>query len=69
MVMKVKELIEFLKTQNQDLDVAYECYSEQELLKKEDIKIFEGCIERQDGWIQNKRSDIATKLYLLFPGN
>ncbi len=67
--MTVKELIEFLKTKDQDLDVAYYCFSEQCLLKADEIKVVEACIERPDRWIQNKRPDMPTKKYLVFPGN
>jgi hypothetical protein len=67
--MTVKELIEFLKTQPQDLDVAYHCYSEQTLLEVHEIKIENLCAARPDGWIQNHRPDLPTKPYLVFPGN
>lgn len=67
--MTVSELIEFLKTQPQGLQVAYNAYSEQLLLDKRDIEITECCEPRPDGWIQDKRSDMPTQLYLMFPGN
>lgn len=67
--MTVKELIEFLQTQPQDLQVAYKCCSEQCLLEAEEIAIEEQCEPRPDGWIQHKRPDMPTQTYLMFPGN
>lgn len=67
--MTVKELISFLETQPQDLQVAYYCFSEQTLLDPSDIHIVEFCEPRTDGWIQNKRPDMPTQKYLVFPGN
>ena len=67
--MKVLELIKFLETQPQDIEVAIEMYSEQCLLDVKDIEIQELCVARDDGWIQNKRPDMETQEYLVFPGN
>ena len=67
--MTVKDLIKFLQKQPQDIQVAYGLYSEQCLLDVEDIDIENLCPARDDGWIQNKRSDKRTVKYLLFPGN
>lgn len=68
--MTVAELIDFLKTQPQDLLVAYRLYSEQTLMEKEEIVIAEFCLPRaMDGWIQDKRPDKPSQPYLLFPGN
>lgn len=67
--MTVAELIEFLKTQNQDIQVIYQCYSESVLLQEKDIFETEGCDPRPDGWVQNKRPDMPFKTYLSFPGN
>jgi len=67
--MKVSDLIEFLKKQPQDLLVAIEMYSEQCLLDTDEIAIKEFCEPRQDGWIQDKRPDMPTRMYLVFPGN
>ena len=67
--MNVAELIEFLKTQPQDLPVAYRCCSEQCLLGAREIRVVEACEPRPDGWIQDKRPDMPTRLYLMFPGN
>lgn len=67
--MTVQELIKFLETQPQDLQVAYRCYSEQTLLESEQIRIVEYCEPRPDGWIQDKRPDKPTQQYLMFPGN
>lgn len=67
--MTVKELIEFLKTQPQDLKVVYECYSEQVLMDPTDIEVKTLCKPRMDGWVQNYRKDMPTEEYLVFPGN
>ncbi len=67
--MKVSELIDFLKTQPQELTVVYCCYSEQCMLDAESIKIEELGLEREDGWVHNPRPDKPTKKYLVFPGN
>lgn len=67
--MNVSELIEFLKTQPQDMLVAYRCCSEQVLMEQKQIRAAEFCEPRPDGWIENKRPDKPTQKYLLFPGN
>lgn len=67
--MTVAELIEYLKTQPQDLQVAHKQYSEQLLVEVEDIQIEEHCEPRPDGWIQDKRDDMPSQQYLMFPGN
>ena len=67
--MTVAELVEFLKTQPQDLQVAYQMFSENDLLETKDIRIASLCKPRPDGWVQNKRPDMPTQDYLLFPGN
>jgi len=67
--MTVADLIAFLKTQPQDLHVAYRMCSEQCLLEVNDIRIAEECQPRPDGWIQDKRSDMPTQKYLMLPGN
>jgi hypothetical protein len=67
--MNVKELIEFLQTQPQDLPVAYTCCSEQCMLETGDIDIEELCEAREDGWVANNRPDKPKIPYLVFPGN
>lgn len=67
--MTVAEFIAFLQTQPQDLQVAYQCYSEQCLLPVEAIGVEECCEPRADGWIQHKRPDMPTQKYLMLPGN
>jgi len=67
--MTVAELIEFLKLQPQDLQVIYRCYSEKSLLEASEICVGEACEPRPDGWVQNKRPDMPTQEYLIFPGN
>ncbi|MEY2854604.1 MAG: hypothetical protein RL030_1736 [Pseudomonadota bacterium] len=67
--MTVAELIAFLQTQPQDLQIAYCLHSEQCLMGADQIKTLEACAPRPDGWIQDKRPDMPTQTYLLFPGN
>jgi hypothetical protein len=67
--MTVSELIAFLQTQPQDLQVAYGLYSEQCLMVATDINVATFTPARSDGWIQNRRPDMPTQDYLLFPGN
>ena len=67
--MIVKELIEFLQKQPQDLPVAYKCCSEQSMLEAEEICIEELCNAMVYGWVANKRPHKETTLYLVFPGN
>ena len=67
--MTVAELIAFLQTQPQDLQVAYRCCSEQAVLDADQIYIAEKCQPRPDGWIHDERRDKPTQRYLLFPGN
>ena len=67
--MTVAELIEFLKTQRQDLQVAHQMCSEACLLEPGAIYESEACVARPDGWVQNKRPDMPTQTYLMFPGN
>jgi hypothetical protein len=67
--MIVAELIEFLKTQDQTLPVAYRCCSEQCLMEANDIMVLELCLSRPDGHVQNYRKDKLTTKYLVFPGN
>ena len=67
--MLVSELIEFLQKQPPNLLVAYQKYSEQCLLEADEIRIEDKCHPRPDGWVQDKRPDMDTTRYLLFPGN
>lgn len=67
--MKVAELIAFLQTQPQDLQVVVRAYSEYLLVEKEDIKIKPLCPSRSDGWVHDARPDKPTQDYLAFPGN
>jgi len=67
--MTVAELIEFLKTQPQDIQVAYQCYSENLLLDVDDIGVEKLCNVRNDGWVANFREDKPSQDYLVFPGN
>lgn len=67
--MNVEELIEFLKTQPQDLQVIYQCCSEHAELEAEQISVGAACLPRGDGWVANERPDKPTKQYLILPGN
>ena len=67
--MKVSELIQFLQTQPQHLEVIYRCYSEYALLKTGDIEVGEACPVRDDDWVAHQRPDKPTQTYLIFPGN
>ena len=67
--MIVKELIEFLQKQQQDLPVAYTCCSNQIMLDSEEISIEELYNAMVYGWVANKRPHKETTLYLVFPGN
>ena len=67
--MKVKELITFLETQDEELTVAYRLYSEALVMELDEISVKSLCKPRSDGWIQNNRLDKETQEYLVFPGN
>lgn len=67
--MKVKELIEYLKTFNQELPVAVEKFSEQLLLEKSHLSVESLCLPRPDGWIGNARPDKPLQEYLTIEGN
>lgn len=67
--MTVAELIEYLKTQPQEVPVAYRIHSEQCVLEVNDIVIETLCIARPDGWVQNYRPDKPSTQYLVLPGN
>ena len=65
--MTVSELIEFLKTQPQDLTVAIDKYSDYELLTQDDIIVDDHCEPRPDGWIESgKRKGKPFRTYLVF---
>lgn len=66
--MNVAELIAYLQTQPQDMQVAYDCHSEHCLLEANDIQLIEACEPRLDGWVQRKRPDKTTRTYLMLPG-
>ena len=67
--MTVAELIEFLKTQPQDLPVAYQYCSDYSLLEAKDIYIEKLSLPRNDGYIAAGRPDRGKQEYLVFPGN
>lgn len=67
--MTVSELIAHLQTFPQGMPVAYKCCSESKLLEASEIGVERDCLPRADGWIQNKRPDMETQEYVMFPGN
>ena len=67
--MNVGELIEHLKTYQQDLPVCYRLFSEQILLEAKDLEVESLCHPRPDGWVENWRPDKPSQPYLVFPGN
>ena len=67
--MTVAELIEYLQTQPQDLQVAYDIHSEHCLLEPGDIRVMKACVARPDGWVQRERNDMPAQTYLMLPGN
>lgn len=67
--MNVGELIQYLHQFPQEMLVAYQIYSEQELVKVEDIQVLDKCAPRPDGWVHDARPDMPTQKYLVFPGN
>lgn len=66
--MTVKDLIKFLKTKPQHLQVGYSCMSEYALLDEKDIEIMDAGEVRPDGWIARQRPDKLVETYLMFPG-
>lgn len=67
--MTVAELIKVLESYPQEIRVAFRCYSESCLLEADDLEMQIEGVPRPDGWIQNKRPDMETEAYLMFPGN
>lgn len=67
--MIVKELVAFLKSQPQDIPVAYRLYSEYCLLEANDINVMTLCLPRPDGWVHSARPDKPTQDFLVLPGN
>lgn len=67
--MTVKELIEILKTQPQDIQVCYMFRSDYSLLQSEELEIKKLCFPRTDNYIENNRPDKPTQDYLVLPGN
>ena len=68
-IMKVSELIALLQKHPPDMPVAYHKWSEQTMMEPAQIKVMELCQVRIDGWIQDRRPDMPTCYYLVFPGN
>ena len=67
--MKLFRLIEILEGYPQNLDVAYQCFSEYCLLEEDDPFVADLGLPRPDGWVASERPDKPTTPYLVFPGN
>ncbi len=72
--MTVKELVEFLKNQPQELRVCYKCCSEYSLLEEKDIELKDLQPPRDgDGWVADlwgrEKDELETEKYLVLPGN
>ncbi|MDD5189419.1 MAG: hypothetical protein PHE50_00070 [Dehalococcoidales bacterium] len=69
--MTVSELIDFLKDYPSKMPIAFKIYSEYCLLdpKETKIELKELSFPRSDGWIHDKRPDVPSQTYLVFPGN
>lgn len=67
--MTVTELILFLKIQPQDIQVAFQQYSDYTVLKPEWINVEELQHARIDGYVGEARPDKPTQKWLVFPGN
>ncbi len=65
--MTVRELIKTLQSYNPDMPVAYATCSEHCELEAEELETKELCKPRDDGWLQRKRPDMPTTVYLVFP--
>lgn len=63
--MKVHELIDILKTKDQNLDVVIEKWSEYIEFEAEYIREDKLCEPRNDGWVARKRDDKPVKDYLI----
>lgn len=63
--MTVKELIELLQSQPQELQVVYSKFSEYCLLEASDVVVDNLCEARADGWVACRRPDKPTQEYLV----
>jgi len=61
--MKVKDLIARLKLHDQELEVIVDMHSDYAIVEPEGIRVVEHCRE-EGGWVQYRRSDMATQKYL-----
>ncbi len=74
-MVTVKQLIEHLKTFDENLPVAYQLHSEYNSLELEEVKIEKLHPARADGWIhdyfpQESKEEKEKRIeYLTFPGN
>lgn len=67
--MTVAELIAFLQTQPQDMQVIARAYSEWNLLRLDAMRQVRAGVPRADGWVHDARPDKPTQAYLAFEGN
>lgn len=67
--MTVAELIEFLKTQPANADVAFCQYSDYSELEPEMIQLKWLQMARGDGYVGPTRPDQPKQMWLVFPGN
>ena len=67
--MTVAELIEFLKTQPQEMPILFRQYSDYTELRQDQIEVEEHGVPRGDGYVASKRPDKPSQKYLVFPGN
>lgn len=67
--MNVSELIRILSGFPQDLDIAYEKFSEYCLMEPGDISHETLGEARSDGWVPDYRVDKPVREYIVFPGN
>jgi len=67
--MTVLELIAILQKYPENLQVVFQCCSENCLLEEKMIETGDLCLPRPDGWVHNKRPDKPLQTYLILPGN
>ena len=67
--MKVKELIDLLKTFDSEMLIVHGMYSEYLLLDGRNISMQMLCEPRNDGWVADARPDKPLIPYVVFPGN
>lgn len=63
--LKVRDVIEMLKSYDQDMPVALSLYSEYVLFSPRNVSIVRACEPRSDGWVQRRRPDLLETTYLV----